>query len=190
MTFFYGVMGSGKSSMAIDYFYTYSDSIIISAGDRIPGRVTSRDGRSVASSELSHLHINRDFVIDKYKTIIVDECQFLNPEDVHLLYYMSNYGLNVVLFGLKISYLNEAFPPINLILSLADDVIELGGKSKCWCGEQAITHGRVFNDKMIKSGNPCIKDTILETFNEFYVVLCGNHWESGQWCASIPVCRS
>lgn len=189
ITFFHGVMGAGKSSAAIDYYYTHPKSLIISGGDRTPGRVTSRDGRSVASTELSYLHLNTNHVLYDSLTVVVDECQFLAPSDVHILYYISNYGLDVALFGLKTSYLNQTFPVINFILSVADAVYELG-QEECWCGRPATTHGRIVGNTMIKTGNPCIKGDILGTFDEFYVVLCNDHWVSGQWCANIPVCTS
>jgi len=188
ITFVHGVMGSGKSSMAITLFYETPGSLLLSGGDRLPGRVSSRDGRSVASTELSYLKMHREFIINTYTTVIVDECQFLHPEDIFYLRDLSLNGLSVVLFGLKTSYLNKVFPAIETILSIADIVEEIEG-NYCWCGDIGTTHGRICGDKMLKAGNPCIKDTILETFDEFYVVLCDDHWESGQWCANIPVCR-
>ncbi len=77
--------------------------------------------------------------------VLVDEAQFLTPEQVKQLHRAAHvYGVPVICYGLRSDFLGEPFPGSAHLLTLADSIEEL--KTVCSCGRKATMNVRVDGD--------------------------------------------
>jgi thymidine kinase len=73
---------------------------------------------------------------------LIDEAQFLSPEQVRQLHRLAHTGdVPVLCFGLRGDFRGEPFPGSALLLTLADDLEEM--KSVCACGRKAQLNMRI-----------------------------------------------
>ncbi len=74
--------------------------------------------------------------------LLVDEAQFLQPEQVRQLHRLAHVvDLPVICYGIRTDFLGEPFPGSTYLLALADDIEEL--KTICACGRKATMNPRV-----------------------------------------------
>lgn len=74
--------------------------------------------------------------------VLIDEAQFLRPEQVRQLHRMAHVdGLPVICWGLRSDFLGQAFPGSAALLTLADDVEEM--KTICACARKATMNIRI-----------------------------------------------
>lgn len=74
--------------------------------------------------------------------VLVDEAQFLTPEQVRQLHraaHISN--IPVICYGIRSDFLGEPFPGSAYLLTLADSLEEI--KNICECGKKATMNPRV-----------------------------------------------
>jgi thymidine kinase len=77
--------------------------------------------------------------------VLVDEAQFLQPEQVRQLHRLAHLAdLPVICYGIRTDFLGEPFPGAIYLLALADDIEEL--KTVCKCGRKATMNPRVDDD--------------------------------------------
>ena len=142
--FNYGVMGSSKSANALMTRFNYEDrgqSCLM-----VKPSTDTREGDSVVRSRigLKHACIYFDeFITISYKDIkcydciIVDEAQFLTPDEVdYLADIVDNLNVPVMCYGLRADFKGELFPGSKRLLEIADKITEI--KTVCWCGRKAI----------------------------------------------------
>ena len=73
--------------------------------------------------------------------VLVDEAQFLSPEQVRQLHRMAHLDrLPVICWGLRSDFRGQAFPGSAALLTLADDVEEM--KTICACARKATMNIR------------------------------------------------
>ncbi len=84
--------------------------------------------------------------------LLVDEAQFLTPDQVEGLLRIATYdNVPVLTYGLRTDFQTQVFPGAQRLLALAHTLEEL--KTICRCGRKAILNGRMVNRKFIFAGD-------------------------------------
>lgn len=179
--FRYGVMGSSKTANALMVRYNYEE-----RGQEalmVKPAIDQRDGERVIVSRigLSHpciyFHEFRALAMEevrKYACIIVDEAQFLSPEDVtYLTEVVDLWHVPVICYGLRADFKGDLFPGSQALLASADIIEEI--KTICWCGRKATYNAR-FDEhrRVLKEGAQVVLGA-----NDKYIGLCRTHWRAG-----------
>lgn len=179
--FKYGAMGSSKTAQALITKYNYEENglrvwlLKPSTDDRDgAGVVQSRIGLKAdaevigAQTDLYEVFSNRK----SYDVIIVDECQFLPPEQIdQLRRIVDEYNVPVLCFGLRIDFRKLLFPGSRRLFEIADNIEEI--KTICDCGAKATTNARVdANGYIVTEGSQ-----ILIGGNDCYIAMCHRCYE-------------
>ena len=151
--FKYGAMGSSKPAQALITKYNYEENelrvwLIKPAAD-------TRDGVQVLRSRIG-LEAMVDVIppdMDLYvrfqeekrtncDVIIVDECQFLTPEQIdELRAIVNDFNIPVICFGLRTDFRTKLFPGSLRLMEVADTIQEI--KTICDCGAKATVNARI-----------------------------------------------
>ena len=184
--FRYGAMGSSKSANILMVRYNYEErgqyAILLKP------RTDDRDGEHKIQSRIG-LSAPAEYVDDflkeisklwngketeylyhgkKVNAILVDEAQFLSPEEVDALSDIVDfYEIPVLCF------LNHLFPGSRRLMEIADVIEEV--PTVCWCGKRAQCNTRYSNGKIVREGAQ-----IMLGSNESYVALCRKHYKEGK----------
>ncbi len=182
--FYYSAMNAGKSTTLLQSAFNYEERgmkpLIFTAAidDRYgKGKVSSRIGLSAEAhlftpesdlfAQISDLHQT-----EKAHCVMVDECQFLNKEQVYQLSeVVDKLHIPVLCYGLRTDFLGELFPGSRYLLAWADKLIEL--KTICHCGRKANMvirtdeHGNAIADG----------DQVVIGGNDRYVSVCRTHYK-------------
>lgn len=111
-----------------------------------------------------------------FQFVLVDEAQFLSPEQVTELADMSD-NLEIFCYGLKTDFQGNFFPGSDALFRLAEDIMEVPG-GLCWCGKKATMNTRIDgNGKVIKEGEQVLIDNQQKIR---YIGLCYKHWRQGK----------
>lgn len=158
--FRYGAMNAGKSAALLSVAHNYEEKgmpIILlkpSIDTKGDNKVTSRIG---IERDVDILLAPEDFILDKMSNkqkpwaIIVDEAQFLTPEQVEELFVITKiYDISVLCYGLRCDFQMKGFPGSTRLLELADDIEEL--KTICSCGKKATQNLRLINNQPVFEG--------------------------------------
>lgn len=190
--FRYGAMGSSKSANILMVRYNYEErgqyAILLKP------RTDDRDGEHKIQSRIG-LSAPAEYVDDflkeisklwngketeylyhgkKVNAILVDEAQFLSPEEVDALSDIVDfYEIPVLCYGLRTDFLNHLFPGSRRLMEIADVIEEV--PTVCWCGKRAQCNTRYSNGKIVREG----AQIMLES-NESYVALCRKHYKEGK----------
>ncbi|MBQ7175664.1 MAG: thymidine kinase [Lachnospiraceae bacterium] len=182
--FKYGAMGSSKSAQALITRFNYeergmkvwlikpetdtrdgvvtvssriglrADADVLSAGDSI---------RACFDRRLSE-HIQTD-------VIIVDECQFLTPEQIdELRDIVDEDDIPVLCFGLRTDFLTHLFPGSRRLFELADSITEI--KTICSCGKKATVNARISGGRVVTKG-----EQVMLGGNDSYLAMCHSCWK-------------
>lgn len=176
--FRYGAMNSGKSMALIQVAYNYEErgmKVLV-----LKPRIDTKSAYAVSS----RIGIERkaDYVVDDQQDlfsliesveapacILVDEAQFLSPEQVDQLFrVVIERSIPVICYGLRTDYMMRGFPASERLLLLAHSIEEL--KTICSCGRKAILNGLKIKGKFVFEGAQVIIDN-QEEVN--YEALCG-----------------
>lgn len=163
--FRYGAMGSGKTAALLQVAHNYEQKnmkvILIKPSIDTKGdsKVVSRIG---ISREVDIILEPNDSVMEKMfpekpYAIIIDEAQFLTPEQVEELYLMTKaYDVPVLCYGLRCDFQMKGFPGSTRLLEIADDLEEL--KTICECGSKATQNIRRVNGTPVFEGEQVVID--------------------------------
>lgn len=163
--FRYGAMGSGKTAALLQVAHNYEQKgmtvIVIKPSIDTKGqeKVTSRIG---IERTVDVLLAPTDKIINKMEpikphAIIVDEAQFLTPEQVDELYiFTKQYDIPVLCYGLRCDFQMKGFPGSIRLLEIADDIEEL--KTICQCGSKATQNLRLINGEPVFEGEQVVID--------------------------------
>ncbi len=179
--FKFGAMGSSKTAQALITKFNYEERnmkvlLLKPAVDTRDGAtvVRSRIGLmqdAVAVGEKEDLHA---LYLDRYPdcdVIIVDECQFLTPEQVdQLADVVIEKNIPVLCFGLSTDFTTHLFPGSKRLFEIAESISEI--KSVCTCGAKATVNARIDDQgKIVTEGSQiCIGG------NDRYVAMCRKCW--------------
>jgi thymidine kinase len=85
--------------------------------------------------------------------LIVDEAQFLAPEQVdQLAELVDGSHVDVYAFGLTTDFRARLFAGTQRLLELADDVQRIQVEVLCWCGLPGLLNARVVDGAMVREG--------------------------------------
>ncbi len=174
--FRYGSMNCGKSTAIIQVAYNYEEKgfkvlLIKSSLD------TKGDNKIVNRNNLSRqvdvlLPPNMPvspYIKDDIAAILVDEAQFLSPNQVDELYSISKFkNIPVICYGLRCDFTMKGFPGATRLLEIADSIEEL--KNICKCGRKATQNLRLINNIPTFEGNQVVIDG---TDQVTYESVCG-----------------
>ncbi|MBQ2154452.1 MAG: thymidine kinase [Oscillospiraceae bacterium] len=172
--FKYGAMGSSKTAQALITKYNYEENdmtvwlIKPATDDRDgPSVVRSRiglkaDAESIsATADLYQLYLER-----RTDVVIVDECQFLHPDQIdQLRRIVDELEIPVLCFGLRTDFRTKLFPGSQRLFELADSIQEI--KTICDCGAKATVNARIVNGCVVTEG-----EQVLIGGNESYIAMC------------------
>lgn len=168
--FKYGTMGSGKSLQLLATAYNFQERGI--PYTIFKSEIDTRDGEGVIHSralgdkecvsvapnlnlyELVRNVCEKDDALyrPRVKWILVDEAQFLTPEQVdQLAVVVDKLGISVLCYGLRTDFQTHLFPGSRRLFEVADEITEI--KSSCSCGTKTIFNARIDKDgKVVTEG--------------------------------------
>lgn len=179
--FKFGAMGCSKTAQALITKFNYEErgmKVLL-----VKPSVDNRDGATIVRSRIglkaeaitvsAELNLY-DLYLNGHKdcnVIIVDECQFLHPDQVdQLSQLVMDYDVPVLCFGLSTDFLTHLFPGSRRLFEIADSIQEI--KSVCKCGGKATVNARLDdNGNVVFSG-----DQVCIGGNERYVAMCKKCW--------------
>ncbi|MBO7376701.1 MAG: thymidine kinase [Clostridia bacterium] len=179
--FNYGAMGCSKSAQALITKFNYEErdmKVML-----MKPSLDTRDGEGVVSSRIGlradALCVSPDADLFRLYTekfsdcqvVIVDECQFLTPEQVDQLgALVTELDVPVLCFGLATDFLTHLFPGSKRLFEIAESITEI--KSVCRCGRKATVNARLDDDgRVLFSG-----DQVCIGGNERYTAMCRKCW--------------
>ena len=179
--FKFGAMGCSKTAQALITKFNYEEN-----GMRVlllKPAIDNRDGAKIVKSRIGlqneavAIKENENIVKTYEKNysdcnvIIVDECQFLSPEQVdQLCDIVYTKDIPVLCFGLSTDFTTHLFPGSKRLFEVAESIQEI--KSVCTCGSKATVNARL-DDKgriVTEGSQVCIGG------NERYVAMCRKCW--------------
>lgn len=149
--FRYSAMNAGKSTALLQVAHNYEE-----RGRSVAILTSHLDDRHGVGMVSSRLGIQRraetyDPWFDFYRwlsepndlsCVLVDEAQFLSPEQVRQLHRAAHtLDIPVICYGIRSDFLAEPFPGAAYLLTLADSIEEL--KTICSCGKKATLNVRL-----------------------------------------------
>lgn len=180
--FYYASMNAGKSSHLLQADFNYRErgmaTMLWTAAldSRSAGMVRSRIGleseahRFTPEADLWQV-ISTAHGEEKLDCVLVDEAQFLTPDQVWQLARLADEsGIPVLCYGLRTDFQGALFPGSAVLLGIADALVEL--KAVCHCGRKATMNLRVD-----ESGAAVRQGQQTEIGgNDRYVALCRKHF--------------
>lgn len=185
--FRYGTMGSAKTALLLTTAYNFEERGM--AYRCFKPVIDTREAKNVIRSrigierECSWIYPETNLyevIRDMEKTsgylpdwILVDEAQFLSPEQVdQLALVVDEFGINVICYGLRTDFRTRLFEGSKRLLEVADSIDEI--KSTCSCGRKTIVNARV-NSK----GEIITEGEVVEIGgNERYIAVCRRCWRN------------
>ena len=183
--FKYGAMGSSKTAQALITKYNYEENglqvwLIKPSADVRDGEdvLRSRIGLEARVQVISPAtDVYQLFAREragKCNVVIVDECQFMTPEQIDQLREIVNdYDIPVMCFGLRTDFLTKLFPGSMRLLEVADTIQEI--KTICDCGNKATVNARIDGEGHIVTEGA----QVLLGGNDSYIAMCHRCWLRG-----------
>ena len=183
--FKYGAMGSSKTAQALITKYNYEENDL--SVWLIKPSADTRDGVATLRSRIG-LEAKVDVItpgIDVYRlfqetklgacdVIIVDECQFLVPEQIDQLRAIVNdFSIPVLCFGLRTDFQTKLFPGSHRLMELADCIEEI--KTMCDCGAKATVNARIDCEGHIVTQGA----QVVLGGNDSYIAMCHRCYING-----------
>jgi thymidine kinase len=149
--FRYSAMNAGKSTALLQVAHNYEErgrAVLIFTSD-----LDDRYGTGIVSSRLGLQRTaptyDAWFDFESYmrdqtdvSCVLVDEAQFLTPEQVRQLHRVAHVqNIPVICYGIRSDFVGEPFPGAAYLLTLADSLEEI--KTICNCGKKATMNPRV-----------------------------------------------
>lgn len=179
--FKFGAMGCSKTAQALITKFNYEErgmKVVL-----MKPAVDNRDGESVTRSRIGlsaptlavsqsedlYALYKRDY--SSCNVVIVDECQFLTPEQVDQLgQIVIDFNIPVLCFGLATDFTTHMFPGSKRLFEIAESISEI--KSVCKCGAKATVNARIDDH-----GNIVFKgEQVCLGGNDRYVAMCRKCW--------------
>ena len=173
--FRYAAMNAGKSTALLQAAHNYEERgmkvrLFTAAHDERagPGVIGSRLGLQRQVETFGPQTVFDGAWLDEgFACVLIDEAQFLNPEQVRQLHRLAHAAhLPVICYGLRSDFRGEAFPGAAALLTLADDLEEM--KTICACARKASMNQRVDDQgRRVKEG-----EQVVIGGNERYRAVC------------------
>ena len=182
--FKYGAMGSSKTAQALITRYNYEENDM--SVWLIKPSADTRDGKAILRSrigleaEVAVMTPDTD-IYDRFRqtqagkcdAVIVDECQFLTPEQIgQLRQIVDDYNIPVMCFGLRTDFQTKLFPGSRRLMELADCIEEI--KTMCDCGCKASVNARINDGYIVTEGAQVVLGG-----NDCYIAMCHRCYVNG-----------
>ncbi|MFG2812987.1 thymidine kinase [Streptomyces sp. NPDC004673] len=197
LVFFSGTMDCGKSTLALQIEHNRS-------ARGLQGLIFTRDDRAGEGKLSSRLGLVTDAVeampgMDLYghvvalmsrggrvDYVIVDEAQFLGPEQIdQLARVVDDLDLDVFAFGITTDFRTKLFPGSQRLIELADRIETLQVEAMCWCGARATHNARTVGGEMVVEGEQVVIGDVNRPATAVgYEVLCRRHHRRRMTAAS------
>lgn len=174
MYYFYGLMSSSKTAVALMKKFTFEEhgkKVLLAkpALDCRDGTTTLRSRIGLESKAIA-LNAKDTFIekvpkINDFDVIITDESQFFTERQIEELRFYADTHHIVMCYGLKTDYMSRLFDGSKRLLELADCIREI--PTPCACGKKAILNLKVNKGVPIKEGKQ-----IDLGWNEKYIPVC------------------
>jgi len=173
--FRYAAMNAGKSTALLQTAHNYEE-----RGMQVRLFTAAHDHRSGIGIVGSRLGLQRpvetfgpqtvfdaDWLGHGIACLLIDEAQFLAPEQVRQLHRLAHqHHVPVICYGLRSDFRGDAFPGAAALLTLADDLEEM--KTICACARKASMNLRVDdNGRRVNEG-----EQVVIGGNERYRAVC------------------
>ena len=183
--FKYGAMGSSKTAQALITKYNYEENDM--SVWLIKPSADTRDGADILRSRIG-LEAKVEVMtpdMDVYRrfketragncdAVIVDECQFMLPEQIDQLRAIVNdYDIPVMCFGLRTDFQTKLFPGSLRLMELADAIEEI--KTMCDCGTKATINARIDSEGFIVTEGA----QVVLGGNDSYIAMCHRCYAQG-----------
>ncbi|MFD5734217.1 thymidine kinase [Streptomyces sioyaensis] len=188
LVFFSGTMDCGKSTLALQIAHNRSarglEGVIFAREDRAgAGKLSSRLGLVTDAVEAAPGLDLYAFVVErlsrggKVDYVIVDEAQFLLPEQIdQLARIVDDLDLDVFAFGITTDFRTKLFPGSQRLIELADRIEALQVEAMCWCGARATHNARTVGGEMVVEGEQVVVGDVGGPAEAVgYEVLCRRH---------------
>lgn len=193
LRFSYGIMGSGKSTVALQVHHNLTrrgmKGVLCTLFDRDGTVVSSRLGVSRSATEITPevdlLDMARRLAKEDggLDFLVCDEVQFYAVEQIdQLAAVVDEVGADVFAFGLLTDFRGLLFDGTRRMLEVADEHVPLSVEARCWCGRRATHNARLVNGAMTLEGETVvIGDTEPGEAHLFgdtvtYELLCRRHY--------------
>ncbi len=176
--FKYGAMGSSKTAQALITKYNYEENdlnvwLIKPSADTRDGLHTLRSRIGLeAQVEIipPQMDVYSRFLESQQSrcnVIIVDECQFLTPEQIdQLRRIVDEHNVPTMCFGLRTDFQTKLFPGSRRLMEVADTIQEI--KTICDCGAKATVNARIDgNGHIVTQGAQVVLGG-----NDAYIAMC------------------
>ena len=182
--FKYGAMGSSKTAQALITKYNYEENdmkvwLVKPSAD-------TRDGVNILRSRIGleaevEIALPTVNIYDRFRevyagncdAVIVDECQFLTPDQIDQLRAVVNdYNVPVMCFGLRTDFQTRLFPGSLRLMELADCIEEI--KTMCDCGAKATVNARISDGYIVTEGAQVVLGG-----NDSYIAMCHRCYVQG-----------
>ena len=189
--FFTGPMDCGKSTLALQFDYTYTVSgrkgRLFTRQDRAgEATISSRLGLARPAIEVSEGFDFWRYVVEELTAgervdyLVCDEAQFYAPEQVDQLARVTDeLQVDVFAVGILTDFRTRLFPGSRRLVELCDRVEVLQVRSLCWCGNRATHNARTVNGRMVTEGDQVLVGDTAGLDGEpavaAYEVLCRQH---------------
>lgn len=183
--FKYGAMGSSKTAQALITKYNYEENDL--QVWLIKPSADSRDGVNILRSRIGLeaqveivppdrdvYRLFQDTRLGRCDVIIVDECQFLEPEQVdELRAIVDDFNIPVMCFGLRTDFQCHLFGGSRRLMEVADTILEI--KTICDCGAKATVNARIDGEGHIITEG----EQLFLGGNDSYIAMCHKCWVRG-----------
>lgn len=195
LTFFYGTMNCGKSTLALQMAHNAEQAgkavLLLTRLDRGGAVISSRIGLSrpalevVDGADLFGMVQARLDDGDPVDLLVCDEAQFYAREHIdQLARIVDELAVDVLAFGLLSDFTTTLFEGSARLMELADRRSELQVEARCWCGARATHNARTIDGIIQRSGETVVVGdldqlTIDGPGEVAYEVLCRRHHRDG-----------
>ena len=171
--FRYGAMGCGKTMQLLQVAFNYEE-----RGHKVlvmKPKTDTKNGEKLLTRigperEVDFCFTRRDNIFDyvsknytkgkkKVSCILVDEAQFLTPEQVdELMQIVTELDIPVMAYGLRLNFrlTDGGFEGATRLLQIAHDIDEI--KTICECGRKATCNARFLNGEFVADGPDVLID--------------------------------
>lgn len=188
LSFHYGLMGAGKSTLALQIGHNLqqrglSGAVWTFATRSGVGSISSRMGAAcdahLADEETSFAHLShKDYCI-------IDEAQFLTREQVDQLAVLADaHDVQVECFGLLTDFRQDLFPGSQALISVGAELRPLPVRVYCECGREGAVSARLVDGAATLDGEVNLVGGIGGESEVTYQVLCRRcfRWQTEPEC--------
>lgn len=187
--FRYGAMNSGKTTALLQVAHNYEERgmhVVImkpAADTKGEDRLISRIGATRQVDVLlkdGAAEIRHAISQTSPDCILIDEAQFLSPEQVDELFAaVIDQNIPVLAYGLRTDFQTRMFPGAQRLFELAHSLEEL--KTICRCGKKALLNARFVNGEFVTDG----EQLAIENDDDIrYESMCGTCYRKQQIASS------